>query len=325
MRSTMLLRKLSGTVACLLLLLQPVAAQTWPSRPLRVIVGFTTGGLADVLARLVAQPLAGQLGQAVVIENRPGAATALSVELVAKSPADGYTLLWLSDSATLLPSVRIKLPYDMERDLTPVSLVAVAPLLVTVHPALAARTVGDLIGLAKARPDKLSFGSAGVGSGPHLAGEMLKQMAGIRIAHIPYKGGGDTAVANAAGQVELAFVSIPSVLPLLASGKLRALAVTGMRRSPLLPDVPTIDESGLRGYDRFVWNGVTGPAGLPASVTARLNAALARSLEGAEIRDALARQGLEAQTNTPEQFAALIKADIARNAVLVKAAGMQPE
>jgi len=305
----------------------PALAQTWPDKSIRIVVPFSPGGIADNSARAIAEKLGGRLGQPVVIENKPGAGMALAFEYVAKKSApDGYTIVFGNASTHAINGALFKnLQFDPIKDFEPVTNVASVNNVLLVSPDFPGKTLADLISLAKAQPGKLTFASNSVGSSNHLSGELLKSMAKIDMLHIPYKSATGAQTDLMGGRITMMFDNMTTAVPQVKAGKLRALAVTGMRRSPLLPDVPTIDESGLRGYDRFVWNRVTGPAGLPASVTARLNAALARSLEGAEIRDALARQGLEAQTNTPEQFAALIKADIARNAVLVKAAGMQPE
>ena len=298
-------------------------AQSFPVKPLRIVVGFTPGGVADVMGRLVAQGLSAQLGQTVVVENRGGASGAIAYEMVAKAPPDGYTLLVIGNTAAVLPALRANLPYDLEKDLGAVSLVAVAPFVLVVHPSVPAKNAGELIALARSRPGKLRYGSVGAGSSPHLSAELFKTLAKVDILHVPFKGGGDNAVANAAGQIELSFLSIPSQGPLVGSGRLRAIGVTSAKRSTFLPNLPTIAESGLPGYDYSSWNGIVSPAGLPKDVLARLNTALGRAVGTPEMKEGLTRQGLEPQTGTPEQFAAFIHNEVQKNARLIKIAGVK--
>lgn len=302
-----------------------VAAQAYPTRPLRIVVGFTPGGVADAVGRLVAQGLISQLGQNVLVDNRGGASGAIAYELVAKSPPDGYTLLVIGNTAAVLPALRANLAYDLEKDLVAVGLVAVAPFALVVHPSVPARNAAELIALARARPGKLSFGSVGVGSSPHLSAELFRAMAKIDILHVPYKGGGENAAASAAGHIDLSFLSIPSYRPLAQSGRLRALGVTGARRSSFLPDLPTIGESGLPGYEYSSWNGIVAPAGLPKEMLIRLNAAIVHAVATPELKEGLMRQGLEPQAGTSQQFAAFIQVEIAKNARLVKLAGIKAE
>lgn len=320
-----IVRSFAGIVACANLPVADSLAQGYPVRPIRMLVGFTVGGVADVTARLVAQKSSELLGQSVVVENRGGASGAIATEKVATSPADGYTLLMMTAADTVIPALRAKLPYDLERDLAPVSLVAIAPFVLVVPQSVPARTVKELIALARSRPGKLSYGSVGAGSTPHLAGELLKQMAGVDIVQVPYKGGGESVVATASGQVDIGFHSATATLPLLEAGKLRALAVTSAKRASFLPSIPTVAESGLPGYDRSSWEGVLAPAGVPKSTIARLNAAIGKIVDTVEMKESFKREGLEPQTNTPEQFAAFIHGEIAQNARLIKSIGVKPE
>lgn len=299
-------------------------AQTYPVKPVRIVVGFAPGGGADTTARLLAQRLPEQLGQPVVVENRTGASGAIADERVATSPPDGYTLLLMTASETILPALR-KLSYDLERDLAAVSLVATGTLVVVVHPSVPARNVRELIAIARSQPGKLSYGSAGVGGGPHLAGALFNLMAGVDIVHVPYKGGAESVVATASGQIEMNFLTIPSLLPFLEGGRLRPLAVTTGKRASMMPRVPTLDESGLTGFDRSTWYGLFSPAGVPKEIIARLNAAVEKVVNTAEMKELFGKQGMEPSTTTPEQFAALIQREITENAKLIKLAGIKAE
>lgn len=318
-------RLFAGIAACASLSASDSLAQGYPAKPIRLVLGFSTGGLSDVLARLIAPKLSDHLGQPLVVENRPGASGAIATQRVAASPADGYTLLLMTAADTVTPALRTRLPYDLERDFAPVSLVVIAPFVLLVHPSVPARNVKELIALARSRPGKLSYGSVGAGSTPHLAGELLKVMAKVNIVNVPYKGGADNVIAAASGQVDMSFASIPSLLPLLEAGRIRPLAVTSARRASLLPSLPTLDESGLPGYDRSSWQGVLAPAGVPKDIIVRLSTAIGRVVDIPEMNQALIKQGLEPQTNTPEQFAAFIHRELAKNAELIKSIGAKTE
>jgi len=300
-------------------------AQNYPVKPIRIVVGFSPGGITDVLARLVARKLAEPLGQPVVVENRPGASTAIANERVATSPPDGYTLLMVGTSVTVLPSLRAKLPYDLERDLAPVSLIAVSPFVLLVHPSVPAHNLKQLIALARSQPGKLIYGSVGIGSPPNLMAELFNLMAKVKTVHVPYKGGAEAAVALASGQIDLYFSSLPSMLPLLEAGRVRSLAVTSVKRLSTLPSVPTLDESGLPGYDSINWNGVAAPSGVPKAIIARLNAEIGKVVNTAEMKESLNKQGMEPHTNTPEQFAAFIRGEIEKNAKLIRLIGVKAE
>jgi tripartite-type tricarboxylate transporter receptor subunit TctC len=320
-----IVRLFAGIVACVSLSAADSFAQSYPVKPVRLVVGFTPGGVADAIGRLLAQKLSEPLGQQVIVENRGGASGAIAYEMVAKSPADGYTLLIIGATAAVLPALRARLPYDLERDFAPVSLVAIAPFVLVIHPSVPAHNVKELVALARSQPGKLSYGSVGAGSPPHLMAELFKLMANVDIVHVPYKGGAENAIANASGQVEMSFLSVPSLLPLLGANRVKPLAITGIRRASFMPSLPTLDESGLRGYDYSNWNGVTGPAGLPKDIVARLNAMIAKVVETPDVKESLGRQGLEPQTSTPEHFAAFIHGEVAKNAKLIKLIGMKAE
>jgi tripartite-type tricarboxylate transporter receptor subunit TctC len=316
---------LGGIGTCTNLSFSYSFAQDYPVKPIRLVVGFTPGGVADAVARLLAQNLLEPLGQPVTVENRGGASGAIAYDMVAKSRPDGYTLLIVGATAAVLPSLRAKLPYDLERDLAPISLVATAPFVLAVHPSVPARNVKELVALARSHPGKLSYGSVGAGSPPHLMGGLFNLLGKVSVVHVPYQGGAANAIANASGEVEMSFLSIPSLLPLLNGGRLRPLAVTSLKRTSLMPALPTLDESGLRGYDYSNWNGVVTPANVPTEIIRRLNATIVKVVNTAGMRESLSRQGLEPQTSAPEQFATFIHGEIGKNARLIKSIGMKAE
>jgi tripartite-type tricarboxylate transporter receptor subunit TctC len=233
-----------------------VFAQTYPTKPIRLVVGFSAGSAADFTGRLLAQKLAEQLGQSIIVENRVGAGGTIATERVVSAAADGYTLLLITAPETAQPALR-KLPYDMERDLAPISLVTIGAFVLVVHPSVPARNVKELIALARAQPGKLSYGTSGVGSSAHLAGALFNALAGVNIVHVPYKGSPEVVVANVSGQVDLSFPSNVAVLPLIPIGKLRPLALPSAKRSTLMPSIPTLSESGVPGYDRYSWYGIS--------------------------------------------------------------------
>jgi tripartite-type tricarboxylate transporter receptor subunit TctC len=300
-------------------------AQGFPSKPVRLMVGFATGGATDTTARLLAQRWGDVLGQQVVVENRTGAAGVIAAERVAKSPADGYSLLFMPATGAIDPALRTKLPFDLERDFTPVSLVASGPFLLAVHPSVPARDVRDFIALARARPGKLSYGSAGIGSSIHVMAELVNALARIKTLHVPYKGGSEAVIAVASGEVDWGVISIPAAMPLLAVGKLRALGVTSAKRSALMPALPSLNESGVPGYDRTGWFGVMAPAGAPATVISTLNASIAKAVGSASMKEAMGKQGFEPLTSTPAEFAAFIRAEVAQNVKLFSQLGIRAE
>lgn len=318
-------RSIATLAASLGLCMPQTWAQEYPAKPIRMVVGFAAGGATDFTARLIAQKLSDSLGKSVVVENRTGAGGVLATEYVARSPADGYTLLLLPSSGAIDAALRAKLPYNLERDFAPVSLVAIGPYFLAVHPSVPARDVKSLIALARSRPGNLTYGSAGVGSAVHLAAELFIYMADVKMLHVPYKGGSESVVATASGEVDASIVSIPAGMPLLKGGKLRALAVTSARRAALMPSLPTLSESGLTGYDRVGWFGVIAPAGVPPRIIGQLNAAIQKAVESTDMKESLHRQGFEPQPNTPEQFSAFIKSEIAQIAKLIRLIGLRSD
>ena len=300
-------------------------AQTYPAKPIRLVVGYTTGGPTDTTARMVAQKLSELVGQPVIVENRAGASGTLGKERVAMSPPDGYTLLVMSSGDAIVQALFAKAPRDLELAFAPVSLAATGTYVLIVHPSVPVRNVKELIALARANPDKLTYGSSGVGSSVHLAGELLNVKANLKIVHVPYKSSADSARATASGEVGLSFPGIPGALPFLYAKKIRALAVTSKKRVAMMAETPTLNESGVPGYDRYGWYGVLAPAGTPKEVIARLNAAMSEVINVADMKAALNLQGLEPQTTTPEQFGAFIQSDIMENAKLIKLIGLKAE
>ena len=308
---------LAATFAC------GAAAQSYPSKPIRVIVGQAPGGATDIVSRALAQKLTEGLGQTVVIDNRSGAAGSIGSAIAASAPPDGYTALIVSSTYTINPSLYKKLPFDPVRDLQPVTLIASSPFLLMVHPSIAAKTPRELIALAKTR--KLTFASGGIGSSGHLATELFSSMAGIEMTHVPYKGAGPALIDTLGGQVNLLMSSIVSGMPYAKAGRLRALAITTRTRSPALPELPTISESALPGYDFSSWYGLMVPAGTPQPVIARLHDETVKALKLPDLQQRLASEGCDAVGSTPEQLAAYIKTEMARWAKVVKASGMQAE
>lgn len=300
-----------------------VAAQTsYPTKPIRIVVPQSAGGSTDLTARLVAQKLADAFGQSVVVDNRPGAGSIIGTDIVTKAPPDGYTLLVVASSITLNPSLHKKLPFDPVRDLAPVTQLSAFPNMLVVHPSLPVKSVQELIALAKSRPGQINYGSSGTGTGTHLSAELFKYMTGVDMVHVPYKGGGPAVIALLGNQVQLNFATIPSVLLHVRAGKLRAVAVTTIRRSPAAPEVPTIAESGVPGYDHGPWNGMLAPAKTPKAVIAKLNAEVARIVHMPEAAAVLVHEGAEPVGNTAEEFAAIIKAETIKWGKVIKAAGI---
>jgi tripartite-type tricarboxylate transporter receptor subunit TctC len=303
----------------------PAFGQEYPSRPVRLVVPFAAGGPNDIIARLVGGRLSEALGQPIVVENRPGAGGNIGTDFVAKAAPDGYTLLSAGPGSLIINPLLGSVPYDTARDFAPVSLMASAPNVLVVHPSLPAKSVKELIELARARPRHLNYASGGPGSTPHLSGALFAVMAGIDIVHVPYKGTGPASADLLGGQVQMAFFGIPPLLPHIRSGKLRALAVTGKRRSPELPEVPTVHEAALPGYEVSPWYGLLAPAGTSRAIITRLNAEVARVVRSAEMREKLASQGAEPGGGTPEDYAAAIRADTATWARVIKDAGIRGE
>ena len=293
-------------------------AQAWPSRPISLIVPFAAGGTTDVLARAVGQELSRSLGQPVLIESKPGAGATLGADFVAKAKPDGYTLLMGAVHHTIATSAYKKLPYDFQKDLQPITIVALVPNLLVVNPAVPAKNVSELLALAKASPGKLSYGSAGNGTAHHLIGAQFEGMGGVQLLHVPYKGSGPLVTDLLGGQINMSFDTITPVLSHIKAGKLRALAITTNKRSPALPEVPTLDEAGLKGFNLGTWFGVLAPAGTPREIVSRLNTELVKIIHSPEFKKRMDDIGAEPVGNTPEQMAQQIKDDTERFAKLLK-------
>jgi tripartite-type tricarboxylate transporter receptor subunit TctC len=299
------------------------AAQAYPVKPIRLLVPFPPGGSTDIVARIVAQKVSAQLGQPIVVENRGGAGGTIGAAVVAKAAPDGYSLLVGSTSTHVVaPSVYAKLEYDPVKDFAPVSLMAVSPYLLVVNPAVQAKSVKELVDLMHAQPGRLNYASAGIGSTTHLAMEMLKSASNTFALHIPYNGNGPAGAATIAGQVEILFGSLPAVLPHVKSGRVRALAVGTLKRSPALPEVPTVAESGYAGFDASLWLAIFAPAGTPAPVIERLNKEVLAAVSAADTRDLLDKAGAEVLTSTPGELAAMIREGVPKYAKIVKMAGV---
>ena len=299
------------------------SGQAYPSRPVRVVVPFAPGGPNDIIVRLVAQKLGESLGQPFLVENRAGAGGNIGTDYVAKSAPDGYTLLSVGPGSLIINPLMGKVAYDTQRDFAPVTLMAKAPNALVVHPSLPVSSVKELIALARARPGAINYGSGGNGSTPHLSAALFAAMAGVTLTHVPYKGSAPATADLIGGQVQVAFLGIPAVLPHVKSGKLRVLAVTGLSRSPELPEVPTVDESGVPGYEVSPWYGLLAPAGTPREIVARLAGEATSILRAAQMKEKLAAQGAEAAGGTPEQYAAVIRADAATWARVIESAGLR--
>jgi tripartite-type tricarboxylate transporter receptor subunit TctC len=306
--------------------LESNAQSAYPAKPVRLVLGFPAGTNVDVLARPIAQRMTEMLGQPVVVDNRPGATGLIANEFVAKAPADGYTLLVAPGSSlTSTPHLKLRMPYDALKDFAPIIQINSFPQVLIVNPVVPAKTVKELIAIARARPGVLTFGSSGTGSAFHLAGELFKTMAGVDMLHVPYKGGNVALTDLLGGRIDLMFYSLAIANPHINSGKVRPIAVTGLKRDPLQPKLPTVDESGLKGYEITGWHGFLAPAGTPREIVDRLNATVAKILGTPEIRELWASQGMEVVVNSPEQFAQRIRADYAKYGSIVKKVGIKPE
>jgi len=319
------MRSRNAAHALVVMLMMDMAfAQSYPSKPVRFVVPTSAGGGADVVARALGQKLAATLGQPMVYDNRAGAGGIIGTEIAAKSPADGYTLLIVTSAHTINPSLYAKLPYDTKQDFAPVGLVASLAYLLTVHPSLPVRSVGELIALAHAKPHQMNFGSAGTGSSNHLVMESFKLTAGIDVAHVPYKGGSPAATALISGEVQLSFASPTNSLPFIKAGRLRGIAVTSSARLPIAPDLPTIAEAGFLGYQDIGWYGILAPAGVPREIVSKINQALTKAQQHPDVREFYARQGIDQATTTSvEDFAEVIRNEIAKWSKVVAAAGIR--
>ncbi len=300
-------------------------AQSYPSKPIKIVVPYPPGGFNDTLGRTLAAKFTESWGQPAVVENKPGANTVIGVDYVAKSAPDGYTLLVVAFPFAVTPSLLKNMPYDTVKDFAPVIHAAQSPNLLVVNPTLPVKTVGELIALAKSKPDSLSYASTGNGSSNHISMELFKSLAGVKMVHIPYKGSGPAVTDLLGGQVQVMFDNTPNVLPQVKAGKLRALGSSGTQRSALAPDVPTVSEAGVPGYEVMVWFGLVAPAGTPREVVMKLNAEVTRILALPDVRERFLSQGVEPVGSTPEQFGEHIKAQMAKWARVVNDAGVKAE
>ena len=298
-------------------------AQDYPAKPIRLLLGFPPGGGVDIVARVLMPKMGEQLGQQIVIENRPGAAGNLALELLAKAPADGYTLMFTTPTLTVNPALYPKIAYDPLRDFAPVALVATTVYILVVHPSLPVKSVKDLLALARTRPGQLNYSSGGNGAAAHLAGELFRSMTRIDIVHVPYKGIAPGLVAVLSGEAQLTFGSQPSTIPHMKQGKLRGLAVTSAKRSSFTPDLPSIAEAGVPGYETTAWYGILAPARTPREIVVRLNTEFSKALTAPEVASALEKQSFETVSGTPEQFAKLIAEELEKWREVVKASGMR--
>jgi tripartite-type tricarboxylate transporter receptor subunit TctC len=301
---------------------QIAAAETFPARPIHLIVGFSAGGSTDSVARLIGKGLSDQMGQPVVVENRPGAGGEIALQYVSKAAPDGYTLLLVTASSSTLGLVR-KVPFDIERDFAPIAEVAVSPQILTVNPSLPAKDVAQLVALARKEPGKLTYGTSGVGTPSHLAGVMFDQIGKVTTTHVPYKGSSENILAVAAGNISMSYTDATSVLPLLQAGKVRAIGVTTAQRVSFLPDVPTLDESGLKGLILPLWFGVSAPANTPQAVVQRLGAAIQKTMSTPVMKVSLNKLGIEPQYAGVDAFKAFIHGELKKNAELIKLSGMK--
>lgn len=322
MKTQQLLAVLGMSVSILL----PCAAiaQKYPAKPVRIVVGFAPGGATDISARAIAQKLTDKMGGSFIVDNRPGAAGNIAGDIVSKSASDGYTIL-MANATIAIPSLYAKLPFDVNRDLTPLSLIAIGPSVLAVHPSLPVRNVKGLIALAKAQPNALSFGSGGVGNSTHLAMELFTYMAGVKMVHVPYKGGAPSVVGLVTGEVQVLFTSIPSALTQINAGKMRALGVSISKRSQALPDVPTVAEAGLPDYYAASWYGLLLPAGVQKDIVNALAKNVEAIMREPDIQEKMLKQGFEPVGNSPEAFTNFIRDEMPRWAKIVKIAGIKPQ
>jgi tripartite-type tricarboxylate transporter receptor subunit TctC len=315
----------ASCAAALLAMSSAGLAQQYPAKSIRLLVGFAAGGPSDVASRTVGQKLTQKWGQQIIVDIRPGAGGTIASDAVAKAPPDGYTLLVPAFSHAVNPSLISKLPYDTLRDFTPIVLFASTANMLVTHPSIPAKTVRELIAFAKARPNQLTYGSAGNGTASHLAGELLNTMGGVSITHVPYKGIAPAHTDTMGGQISMMFDSLVTGIPAVKAGRLRAFGVTTLKRWPGAPDVPTMSEAGLTGYEVNSWYGLMGPAGLSREIVQRLNAEVIRSMAEPDARERLYSIGAEPMSNTPEEFAAYIRSEMAKWDKVVKVAGIRAE
>jgi tripartite-type tricarboxylate transporter receptor subunit TctC len=287
-------------------------AQTFPTKPVRLIVPFAAGGSTDIVARALGQKLGELWGQPVIVDNRAGGSTVIGTEIVAKAPPDGHTLLVTPAPFTIVPSLNSRLPYDPHKDFEPITLINTTPLVVVVHPGVPAKSIKALIALAKSRPGELNYGSSGSGGSNHLAGELFNAMAGVKMVHVPYKGNAPALTDLVGGHVDVVFNGLTSALPFVKSGKLRALGVTSLKRSAALPDVPTLDEAGLKGFQAVAWNGLTAPARTPKNIVDKINADAVKVVHAPDLLEKFKAQGSDPVGSSVDQYAAFLREEIAK-------------
>jgi tripartite-type tricarboxylate transporter receptor subunit TctC len=301
------------------------AAQGYPSRPIRFLVGFAPGGFTDVMARAIAGKLTENWGQQVVVDNRPGASTTIATDLAAKASPDGYTLLMMTDNFVTNPNLFAKLPYDSEKDFAPITLAALAPFLLVVHPSVPAHSVKELVAVARSRPVQLNYGSGGIGAPGHLSGELFNTLAGVKMTHVPYKGAAPALVDLVAGQIQVYFGNLPVTIPHARAGRVRALAVTSGKRSAIAPELPTVAEAGVPGFELTPWYGVMTRAGTARNVLAKLNQEIVKILQEPAMREHITKLGGEPAAMAQEQFAAFLRSEAVKWGKLVKDSGARFE
>jgi tripartite-type tricarboxylate transporter receptor subunit TctC len=321
----MQLRSAAWSLAVAAILCGPAAAQTYPVKPIRVVVPFGAGGPADIYARYLGQQMQGTLGQPFVIENRPGAGSIIGTDVVAKSPPDGYTLLLMSNTHTVNESLIPKKPFVLMKDFVPVAPINYSDLLLVVHPSLPAKSVKELVQLAKSTPRGLNYASSGNGTPYHMAGELFKSMAGVDIVHVPHKGSGEARTSVMSGQTEVMLDAITTMAPIAKGGKVRAIATTGQKRSSVMADVPTVSEAGVKGYEATIWLGIMAPTGTPRPIADRLNSEVAKVVNRADVRKTWNEQGAEPMAMTVADFEKYLNADIAKWAKVVKISGAKAD
>ena len=327
-RSSFIIHHSSLVLLCAALAaaLSPAQAQQYPTRPVRFVVPFAPGGSTDTLARTMGVKLADALGQQVVVDNRPGGNGDIGMLIVARAPADGHTLvLGYIANLAIAPSLHVKMPYDPATDYAPITQIATSPNVMTAHPSVQAKSLKELIALAKAKPGQVNFASTGVASVGHLTGELLNNLAGMKMTHVPYKGGGQAIIGLLGGDVQVMFSGFTAAMPHIKSGKVRALAVTGAKRSPALSEVPTIAEQGFPGVEATAWYGVLAPAGTPKPVVTRLHGEIVRILKQSDVTERLGALGFEIVGGTPEQLGAYIRSEIKKWEKVVRASGAKPD
>lgn len=317
------LRLLTSALLCAAAVQHPaLAQQSWPAKTVRMILPFAPGGPSDIIGRALAQKLSEQIGQPVVVDNRPGAGGNLGMEVGAKAPPDGYTVTLASPTMAISPSLYRKLPFDPQKDFAPISMVANIPNIMVVHLSVPVKTLKEFVEIARRSPGRLNYGSSGAGSTTHLSSEILSNLAGLKMVHVPYKGQGLALVGLLSGQVDMMILAVPSVLPMIQSNKVRAIAALSAKRLASVPQVPTTGESGMKDFEVSVWFGLLAPAATPRDIVNRLNQELAKALTAPDIRERFSAGGIETQTSTPEQFASFARAETIRYAKVIKDANI---